>query len=122
LKGITVLAFHSSSAFTVILASKLKSIEDLDNFGEIVQSIDMASVAILAEISYFQPFLLAIIVIKDSSPSDRFISKSSQANQLAIMLVSLSSIFIFSITVVTLSFHVITRYHSKSWIFISGVS
>jgi hypothetical protein len=73
LKGIILSAFHSSSDFTVIFASNFKSIEDLDNFGEIVQSRDIAS-AILAETSYFQAFLLAVIVTKVSSHSDRFIS------------------------------------------------
>jgi hypothetical protein len=73
LKGIIVSDFHSSSAFTVILASNFKSIEDLDNFGEIVHSKNRL-LAILNEILYFDHFLLAVITMIVSSHSDMLIS------------------------------------------------
>jgi hypothetical protein len=113
LNGITVSFPHSSSPFIVNFASNFKSIEDLDNFGETVPSRDIIS-ATLTETSYFPHFLLALIEITSSLSSDRYNSRSSHPNQFTSIAVSLSSIFIFSITVVTLSFQVITKYHSKS--------
>jgi hypothetical protein len=68
-----VLASHSFSGLTVNLASKFKSIQDLDNFGEIVQFSDIVSETVI-ETSYFEDFLLAIIVINDSSHSVKLIS------------------------------------------------
>jgi hypothetical protein len=122
LKGITVSELHPDSAFTVNFALNFKAIVDVDNFGDMVHSKFILS-AILAETSYLEKsFFLIEIDINGVLLSDIFNSYSLPAYQFASMIVSPSCICIFSITVVTLFFDVITIYHSKFWMFISGIS
>jgi hypothetical protein len=73
LKGITVSVSHSSSAFTINVASNFRLIHDLDNFGVIVQFNSTESVRVI-ETSYFELFFSATIFIKLSHHSYILIS------------------------------------------------